>query len=186
MWLGLAAPAAAQQPSDAPYFLVATREMPDPTFKHTVILMLPHGDSPIVVGLIINRPTTVPVKELFSNAPALRKQAEIAYFGGPVSPDEAWLAMRTSVPPAKSIQVFADLCLLSDPRAVSDSIKASTADGDLRLYLGRAQWTPDQLQGEINEGSWYVEPAQPELVFSSDPNRIWPTLVDRGGIVASR
>ena len=45
-------------------------------------------------------------------------------------------------------------------------------DGSLsgmRIFAGYAGWGADQLDGEIEEGSWYVVPALPPDVFREDP-----------------
>src|SRR5208282_100808 len=76
---------AADPPLPAPgKLLVATRKMPDADFARAVILLL-HSDSQGVVGLIVNRPTEVPLAHLFpelKDAPA--GQAPV-YLGGLVA-----------------------------------------------------------------------------------------------------
>src|SRR5215831_2141883 len=47
------------------FFLVASRNMPDPVFQQSVILMLPPDEPPLVAGVIINKPTNVTLGNLF-------------------------------------------------------------------------------------------------------------------------
>jgi len=163
-----------------PLFLVATRELQDPLFQQSVILMLPQTEIPLVAGVIINKPTTVPVRELFSHVAPLVKQSETAYFGGPVDLDQPTLLLRASQPSGKASRLFDDIYLSTAPSSIAELLRNSQPTKDLRLFLGRAQWTKDQLHAEILEGSWYMAPAEGEFVFSQDPRRVWRTLVARG------
>src|SRR5271156_765966 len=79
------------------FFLVATPDLPDPMFQQTVILMLPPTQTPLIAGIIVNKPTTIPLAKLFSRDLALKNQAT-AYFGGPVETTEPSLVLRASAP----------------------------------------------------------------------------------------
>ena len=46
--------------------LVASRDLADPNFAKTVILLV-HYDEESVLGLIVNRHTDVPISRLFEN-----------------------------------------------------------------------------------------------------------------------
>jgi putative transcriptional regulator len=171
--------ARAREPFATPTFLVATPDMPDPLFAHSVILMLPAIDPPLVAGVIINRPTTVPVRELFPHSAARKNKADHAYFGGPVEVTGPLLLLRSAAPPGTATRVFGDIYVSTAPDSIAAILKDSRSAEDLRLFVGRAQWTHDQLHAEILEGSWYVVPAQAGLIFSPDPQRVWHVLVER-------
>jgi putative transcriptional regulator len=178
--------ARAQQniPNDRAFLLVATRDMPDPTFAHTVILMLPPREVPVlVVGLIVNRPTTIPVNVLFPDAAKMSKDREEAYFGGPVDPTDPSVVVRAATAPANSMPAFDDIYCVFEHEAVANLLKAPSSMKDLRVILGRSQWTLDQLHGEVMQGSWYVMPADSSMVFSTDGMRLWRDLVDRGKLL---
>jgi len=40
---------------------------------------------------------------------------------------------------------------------------------------------PGQLDDELEEGSWIVEPAVPEDVFTDDPEVLWSAVLRRKG-----
>jgi putative transcriptional regulator len=160
-------------------FLVATRNLIDPLFRQSVILMLPNTEAPLVVGLIINKPTIVSVRRIFPKAPALQKQDDKAYFGGPVDYTDPSLLMRSSGPSDGATHLFKDVYFTIDPNSVGALLTAQRAPGDLHVFLGRAQWSADQLHAEMQEGSWYVVPAQADLVFSADPSGVWQLLVSQ-------
>lgn len=160
-----------------PYFLVATRSMGDPMFQHSVILMIPSAETQLLAGVILNKATAVPVHALFPNETALKDKSEIAYFGGPVEPSLPVLIFRAPKGSGGSVHVFADIYASVDPVGVAELLKGQASVH--RVILGRAQWLRDQLHAEVAEGSWYMIPARPELVFS-DPSSLWRDLVQEG------
>jgi putative transcriptional regulator len=163
-----------------PYFLVATPQMGDPIFGGSVIMMIPTIDAPLLAGVIINKPTTTSPQEVFPHFPALKNGPNSAYFGGPVDNGQAIVALRTSHPPAKAIQVFDDVYVSADADTIAQIIKNNTDPANLRIFLGRAQWLNEQLHTEIMEGAWYVVPADAAQVFDADPTHLWRKLVDQG------
>jgi putative transcriptional regulator len=50
-----------------------------------------------------------------------------------------------------------------------------------RVYAGYAGWGPGQLDDELDEGSWIVEPALAEDVFTGDPGGLWSSVLRRKG-----
>src|SRR6266849_1866909 len=162
------------------YFLVATPEMGDPIFGGSVIMMIPTIDAPLLAGVIINKPTKTSPQEVFPHFPALKNGPNSAYFGGPVDNGQAMVALRTSHPPAKAIQVFEDVYVSADADVIAQIIKDTTDPANLRIFLGRAQWLNEQLHTEIMEGAWYVVPADAAQVFDADPMHLWRKLVDQG------
>jgi putative transcriptional regulator len=139
-----------------------------------------------VVGFIINKPTAVSVHQLFPSAPALGDSAKTAFFGGPVEPGVPALLMRTADAPAKALHAFADIYVSANPDSIGTILKESSRPKSLRVILGRAQWSQGQLHREIMEGSWYVMPAKADVVFSSDPDRVWKTLVQHAQMIEVR
>jgi hypothetical protein len=47
------------------------------------------------------------------------------------------------------------------------------------VYAGYSGWSPGQLEAEIDEGAWYVLPAQPGDVFAADPDALWRQVLRR-------
>jgi putative transcriptional regulator len=162
------------------YFLVATRDLRDPTFSETVILMIPVSEDGLVDGVIINKPTHMRVQDLISGAAVLPQPAETAFFGGPVEVNTPLILVRATRAPEGAIHVFEDIYVVTAPAQISSYMKSPPATNGLRLIIGRAQWMPDQLMAEMAEGSWYKAPAEAETVFSSDPAKVWEELVKRG------
>jgi putative transcriptional regulator len=47
--------------------------------------------------------------------------------------------------------------------------------------VGYAGWGPGQLDDELDEGSWIVEPALAEDVFTDEPDELWSAVLQRKG-----
>jgi putative transcriptional regulator len=169
-----------------PYFLVASPEMGDPVFRNSVIMMVPTIQAPLLAGVIINEPTGTAAHEVFPHFPALKDDPNSAYYGGPVDNGAPTLALRTSHPPGKASPIVDDVYVSTDADTISQLLKDRTDTAHLRIFLGRAQWLPEQLHYEIMEGAWYVVPADADQVFSADPTHLWHKLVERGQLQETR
>jgi putative transcriptional regulator len=169
-------------PEDKTLFLVARPELGDPLFKESVVLMFPSSAVAIeglVVGLIVNRPARVALGEIFPNDPALKNSSVTAYFGGPVDPQTLGVVFRSKQPAKHAALLFGDIYVSFDPDFIKELLKKPEKTPDLRLFVGRSQWTSAQLENEMDEGAWYSVRAETNLIFSSTPQSLWRTLFDR-------
>ncbi len=168
-----------------PTFLVATRELEDPIFAHTVILMIPPLSPPedprLVAGLIINKPSRMTLRDVFPDVSSLKDRTDSVFFGGPVDYSSACVLTREAPASGKAIRVIDGVYLSLDRDSVAKALKIPPARGDIRFIMGRAQWSRDQLHSEIQEGSWYSSRASAEQVFSADPKELWQKLVSHSG-----
>jgi putative transcriptional regulator len=170
-----------QHSSSQGIFLVARRNMPDPLFEKSVVLMLPIKGTPVLVGLIVNKPTRVPLHDLFADSPALQKRDATAYFGGPVGVEVGARSalFRSATPPKDATLVFGDVYVSFDRSTIAGLVKNFQQASTLRVFLGRAQWAPEQLKNEIAEGGWYSVSSNADPIFSKFPEGAWRTLLDR-------
>jgi putative transcriptional regulator len=166
--------------TDSSFFLlVASPDMPDPLFQQTVILILPPSVVPIVAGIVINKPTKMTLGQLLGHLPTRANGAQPVYFGGPVDMTSPAILMRAPRAPNAAAHLFADVYIGVDANSVREFLQRPGSEKDLRLFLGRAQWTLDQLHSEILRGAWSVTKASPELVFNPDPASVWQVLVQK-------
>jgi putative transcriptional regulator len=170
--LGPALPLRAQPA--AGMFLVAARGLSDPNFEHSVVLLVQHGEGGSW-GLVINRPTAVPLGKLFTAESALGREEGVLFAGGPVDAGRFLLLVRARRPPDDSQRVFADVYLGWTPAALQDL----RGIAEFRVYSGYSGWAPGQLEAEIARGDWHLLPAEPSLVFEPHPQRVWEQLARR-------
>jgi putative transcriptional regulator len=171
--------AADPQKSAQTYFLVAQPDLEDPMFSQSVVLMLPPTGTDLIVGLIVNKPTRVKLTDLFPNDAALKQHPTTAYFGGPVDITAPLMLIHANHAPDDAVPLLSDIYLDLKARSMLRVLKDSKSLPSMRLYLGRAQWTKDQLHDEMLENSWYKVPSDPEDVFSADADTVWRNLVAR-------
>lgn len=167
---------AAEKKEDHIDLLVARNEVQDPYFRQSVVLMLPETQTQFVVGLIINKPTHLTVGKLFPDAPELQGRTESAYFGGPVDIRTPSIVFGSPKAPKNAVKLYGKVYLTFDSDLIIKAFQGAQPDSRTRLFLGRAQWAPGQLQNEIQRGGWYRIHADGDLVFSSHPENMWTTL----------
>lgn len=160
-------------------FLIARHQVQDPFFRHSVVLMLPSVKSPLIVGLIVNRPTRMQLGKLFPDTPAFENRTDHAYFGGPVDVGIASIVFHSQKAPPNAFHVYGDVYLTFDSDLISSVFHNSHSNSRLRLFLGRSQWGPGQLRHEMSEGGWYRLQAAGNLIFSTAPQNLWRMLYNR-------
>lgn len=168
-----------QKKKDQAEFLVARNQIQDPFFRHSVVFMLPKQNGPLIVGLIINRPTRVTLDRLFPSTPEFENRTEPAYFGGPVDVRFPSVVFRSLTVPKRAVRLYDDVYLTFDHDLIIRLYQNSQKPATPRMFLGRAQWAPAQLQNEIRRGGWYKVHADADLLFTAHPHDIWQTLHNR-------
>ena len=178
-----AAALAAEVPANG-IFLVASRDLRDPNFRETVVLVTqPPQGGPF--GLIINRPLPHRLSELFPEYEALRERDSVIHFGGPVERDGIVFLVRAKTPPPGATRVLDDVYILTD-RNVALNLLENPDPENTRVFAGHSGWAPGQLQNELRRGGWHVLPADAATVFDKKAEEIWPALIGRAGLRRTR
>ncbi len=159
-------------------FLVASRDLQDPNFTETVVVLV-HQDDTSWLGLIINRQTKVPLSEAFPNLKRLKGGSDPFYAGGPVSRSGVLALHRSRTSPKEAQRVFGDVSLISTKRLLDKTLAAGTDPGTFRAYLGYSGWTRAQLERELGLGMWHIMRGEADLVFDAEPDSVWRRLIQR-------
>ncbi len=157
-------------------FLIAGRDLLDPNFAQSVVLLVDVDDYG-VLGLVINRATEHNLAEVI---PALQVDAttdDVLFLGGPVVIDTVSMLMRSERAIQDIHHVFDDVYFSTSFPVLEANLKKSDHEQRLRVYAGHAGWGPGQLQSELKRGDWYLVGADAELVFNTEPEGIWPLLI---------
>ena len=184
-WLALLSslipnPSRAQEATLAPgTFLVASRELGDPNFYQTVILLVHYDEEKGAMGLIINRRTDLPLSRVFREMKDAKDRSDAAYMGGPVEPGDVLALLKSSSKPEEAEKIFPGVYLVSTKALLEKTIAARTEARAFHVYLGYGGWGPGQLEHEIELGAWRLLPADTASVFDPDPDSVWPRLVRR-------
>ncbi|MDX1561967.1 MAG: YqgE/AlgH family protein [Gammaproteobacteria bacterium] len=155
--------------------LVASGTIDDPSFSETVVLLLHHGEDGSL-GVFLNRPTWVDPSEAFADAEPLAGYDGTLYFGGPIGPTQLLMLIDVDGNAPDALTPIIGSVFISTDIGMLEDLEASSSTRQLRLYAGHAAWGPGQLENEVEAGNWRVVRARPELVFPSDPERLWNSL----------
>ena len=156
-------------------FLYASPSLGDPNFVETVVLLVQH-DADGSLGLVVNRPTRVPVREAVGELAESRGLELRLYEGGPVQRDVMLALVRSPKALANARRVLPDVQLSTEPERWKELARHPEAESRLRVYAGYAGWAPGQLGRELRLGSWVVAKADARSVFTSDPSALWPRV----------
>jgi putative transcriptional regulator len=158
------------------HLLLAGPGLVDPNFWRTVVLLGEHSDEG-ALGVVLNRASETTVSEALPELAELAEDMGAVHLGGPVQPSAIVVLADYVEPEEAGSLVLESIGFLPsevDPAALGELRRA-------RVYAGYAGWGPGQLESELAEGSWIVEPAIPEDVFTEDPDGLWSAVLRRKG-----
>jgi putative transcriptional regulator len=160
-------------------FLVASRQLQDPNFRETVVLLIEYGLEG-AMGLVINRPSAVKLATVFPDIKELKQRKDIIYVGGPVALNQILMLIRSPQAPEDATLITPEVYISSSWEVLERMMKQkATKDERFRLFAGYAGWAPGQLDFERTRGDWHVLKADAEMVFSQNPSQLWPELIRR-------
>jgi putative transcriptional regulator len=158
--------------------LIAARNLPDPNFGDSVVLLAQYGEEG-AMGLIVNVRTDVPVSNVLGEMKGASARSETVFFGGPVARTGVVALVRSRSEVAEGLQILDGVHLITT-REPLEALLASGAGGDeLRVYVGYAGWGAGQLEDETIRGSWHVVSADADLVFDAEPASLWRRQINR-------
>ena len=158
------------------HLLVAGPSLIDPNFRRTVVLVGEHSEDG-ALGVVLNRSSESTVAEAVPELTAIVDGDEPVHVGGPVQ-SSAIVVLADFVDVERAGSLVLDtvgfLPAEVDPDELGELRRA-------RVFAGYAGWGPGQLEDELEEGSWIVEPAQPDDVFTPHPETLWSEVLRRKG-----
>ncbi len=170
-------------------FLISETDLMDPNFFRTVVLITDHNDQG-AFGLVLNRKSTSLLYEVLPGFAEDDAGAIPIYVGGPVQ-QEYLFVLHSGLPPGAQndhAEVPAPGVVfepVTEPlvRFLQDHWSAIPPDDrpKLHLYAGYSGWGPDQLEGEIRLGAWYLHQASADIVFHPEPEQGWRDALSRKG-----
>jgi len=174
LWAPLpATPADDPRPLTA-ILIKASAGLPDPFFADSVVLVM-NNLGPAPIGVVINRPTPLPVARLFPDLKRLAQRHDRVYFGGPVEFETVWFLFRAArSPPERAVKACEGVYLSASRELLLRLLARDKPMDGLRIFMGHAGWGPGQLEAEIARGDWTLARAEPEAIFSDKAEHPWP------------
>jgi putative transcriptional regulator len=156
--------------------LVASPSLEDPNFRRTVVLVTVHSDEG-AMGVVLNRPTPASVAEAVPHLEHLVGDGEPVFLGGPVEISAVSALAELDEGGEPAMHVFEAVGFL--PAELDETVEAATRRA--RVFAGYAGWGAGQLEGELAESAWIVEPALVDDVFTDAPGELWRDVLRRKG-----
>lgn len=156
--------------------LIAGSSLEDPNFRRAVVL-IGHHDDDGAVGVVLNRESEVEVAVAVPPLAGLVEPGDRLFIGGPVSSQSAVVVADFEHPEQAEVVAFDSIGFLpeeTDADALGGLRRA-------RVFAGYAGWGAGQLEAELDEGSWIIEPALSTDVFTQDPDALWGDVLRRKG-----
>ena len=158
--------------------LIASPAIVDPNFRQTVVLLAEHTDEG-AMGVVLNREGSATVGEAVPDLAYLADADDVVHVGGPVSANAVTVLADFADPGLAALLVDDSVGFV--PASVEDEDGLAAAVRRSRVFAGHAGWGPGQLEAEMDEESWIVEPARGDDVFTDAPGSLWSMVLRRKG-----
>ena len=177
------------------HFLIAMPGLEDPSFAGSVIYMCEHSARG-ALGLVINKPTDINLKNLFEKVDLPLGRVELAAApvlqGGPVQtergfvlheavhaeggdPGEAVYASTMTIPGGLEMTTSKD---------VLEAIATGAGPKKVLVTLGYSAWGEGQLESELAENSWLTVEADPAVIFDTPIDKRYEKALSLLGLQA--
>jgi putative transcriptional regulator len=153
-------------------YLIANPHGTDQNFMKTVVLICDHNKNG-TFGLILNKTINLAEAHSITTETHLPDIKEY-FFGGPVDTSKLFCLHGSKMNHVCSCGKICDgVHLLSSQDCLDSLLAEKNSETPFRLYLGCACWSPGQLEDEIKMNFWSTGPANHNIVFYPNPDKIW-------------
>lgn len=157
--------------------LISEPLLSDTYFKRSVVLLTEHSDKG-AVGFVLNKPVDLPLNEVLADFPDFNAQV---YIGGPVAKDTIHFLHTLGELIPNSVHVMDNIYWGGDFDSLKELINEGIVEpAQVRFFLGYSGWSPNQLEGEIEENAWLVTRVESKKIMSADKD-IWKKTLDELG-----
>jgi putative transcriptional regulator len=169
-------------------FLIAMPGMGDDTFSGAVVYLCEHTEKG-ALGLVINKPIDIKLKNLFQKVDLSLDREELAelpvYFGGPVQTERGFVlhekAGGEGGPYSSTMSVPGGLEMTTS-RDVLEALSSGTGPKRVLVTLGYSGWEAGQLEDELGRNGWLTVDADPAIIFDTPIEKRYERAVSLLGI----
>lgn len=154
-------------------FLIAMPGMADENFAGTVVYLCEHSERG-ALGLVINKPIDIKLKNLFEKVELNLDRKELAeqpvFFGGPVQTERGFvLHEKTDEQGARynsTLSVPGGLEMTTS-KDVLEAMSAGAGPSKVLITLGCSGWQAGQLEDELGRNDWLTVDADQRVIFDT-------------------
>lgn len=168
--------------------LLAMPMMGDTRFDRAVIYMCVHDENG-AMGLVVNHvlqglafPSLLRQLNIDSNITFSRYLTEMPVInGGPVETARGFILHGRDFNHPDTVRIDDTFSLTGTVDALRD-VALGKGPEKMVFTLGYAGWSAQQLDSELLQNAWLTCPADPDIVFSTPPQKMWDKAVSSLGI----
>jgi putative transcriptional regulator len=155
-------------------FLIAMPGMVDENFARTVVYLCEHNEKG-ALGLVINKPIDIKLKNLFEKVDLPLEREELAeqpvYFGGPVQTERGFVLHEAAgdapSPYSSTLSIPGGGLEMTTSKDVLEALSNGAGPRRVLVTLGYSGWGAGQLEDEIGRNGWLTVDAQREIIFDT-------------------
>ena len=150
--------------------LISEPFLPDPNFERTVIFLCEHNEDGSF-GFIMNKPSLVSVDEIMEDIEEFKAPV---FVGGPVQQNSFHFLHRN--PDLEgAVEVLNGIYWGGNFEQLKNMIHSKELiQKDYKFFIGYSGWGENQLEEELETGSWIVSnKINGHLLFSKKPDELW-------------
>jgi len=154
-------------------FLIAMPGMGDDTFAGAVVYLCEHNERG-ALGLVINKPSDIRLKNLFQKVELGLESPELAeqpvFMGGPVQTERGFVLHDQpgeAEPAYSSTLTIPGGLAMTTSKDVLEALSHGGGPKRLLVTLGYSGWGAGQLEDELGRNGWLTVDATPEIIFDT-------------------
>ena len=174
-------------------FLIAMPSLRNDTFAGTVIYLCEHTDQG-ALGLVINKPIDITLKNLFEKVELSLDRPELAqtpvYFGGPVQTERGFVLHERLGGDSgegghynSSLQILGGLEMTTS-KDVLEALSSGAGPRKILVTLGYSGWGAGQLEDEMSRNGWINVDAERDIIFDTPVEQRYDKALSLLGIDA--
>ena len=170
-------------------FLIAMPGMADGTFAGAVVYLCEHTEKG-ALGLVINKPIDIKLKNLFEKVELTLDRADIAdtpvYFGGPVQTERGFVLHESqggeTSPYSSTLTIPGGGLEMTTSKDVLEALSNGAGPKRILVTLGYSGWSAGQLEDEMGRNGWLNVGAAPEVIFDTPAEQRYERALSLLGI----
>jgi putative transcriptional regulator len=175
-------------------FLIAMPSLREGTFAGTVIYLCEHTDKG-ALGLVINKPIDITLKNLFEKVELSLDRPELAespvYFGGPVQTERGFVLHESLGGEDgegghynSSLRIPGGLEMTTS-KDVLEALSSGAGPKKVLVTLGYSGWGAGQLEDEMSRNGWINVNAERDIIFDTPVEQRYDKALSLLGIDAN-
>ena len=175
-------------------FLIAMPSLREGTFAGTVVYLCEHTDKG-ALGLVINKPIDIKLKNLFEKVDLSLDRPELAespvYFGGPVQTERGFVLHESLDGDAgegghynSSLRIPGGLEMTTS-KDVLEALSNGAGPKKVLVTLGYSGWGAGQLEDEMSRNGWINVGAERDIIFDTPAPQRYDKALSLLGIDAN-